>query len=161
MVLYFLRALGIELTRDQLVSVAAEHDLMPYFELQSAVAELEEQGYVAAVPRTFGQAYCIVLEGERILDMFQEQVPLSIRQKLSDVADRCRATILRQTQFSSHYEREVSGGQRATFRAMERNSEFLSISIVLPDNEIAKYAGKTWPDKAERIYQFLIATLTE
>ena len=78
MVLYFLNELSVDLTKEQIATFSAAYELIPYFELQSAIYELEEEGFLAAVPRPYGQAYCLTPKGKETLGMFVERLALRI-----------------------------------------------------------------------------------
>ena len=83
MVLYFLNELSVDLTKEQIATFSAAYELIPYFELQSAIYELEEEGFLAAVPRPYGQAYCLTPKGKETLGMFVERLPQSVRDDLT------------------------------------------------------------------------------
>ena len=110
MVLYFLKELSVNLTKEQIATFSAAYELIPYFELQSAIYELEEEGFLAAVPRPYGQAYCLTPKGEETLDMFVERLPQSVRDDLTNYADACRDKLRRETQFSASSEKAGMGG---------------------------------------------------
>ena len=48
---------------------------------------MEEDGLVAAVPRRFGQVYALSSRGQEVVDMFQERLPVSLRDDLDAYAD--------------------------------------------------------------------------
>jgi len=158
-VLYFFDALSIELTRDQITTFSGENEIIPYFDLQSAVYALEEEGMLAAVPRQRGQCYCITPRGKDTLEMFKERLPLSHRKELDAAAEAYREKLLRESQFTVSIERAAGGGWRTTLRTLERNDELMGISILLPDRESAKKAAAIWPDRALAIYTYLINEL--
>ena len=160
-VLYFLNRLGIELTRAQLTTVCAQSELLPYFALQSAVYELETQGLIAAVPRPFGQAYCITPKGEEMLEMFSEQLPLSLRGTLSALAESCREQVLRQTQYTAAFEKSAPDSEAHTvsLAVFERDVALLQLQLMLPDKSSAAQACEAWPAAASAIYQALLENL--
>lgn len=159
-VLFFLKELPVNLTKNQIATFSAAYDLIPYFELQSAIYELEEEGFLAAVPRPYGQTYCLTPKGEETLEMFVERLPQSMRDRISDYADECREKLRLETQFSTSVEKVGSNGAcRLTLRAMEQRGDLLQIAILLPDNATANHAASLWPDKAEIIYKTVLSEL--
>ena len=157
MVLYFLNELSVDLTKEQIATFSAAYELIPYFELQSAIYELEEEGFLAAVPRPYGQAYCLTPKGKETLGMFVERLP---RDDLTDYADACREKLRRETQFSAASEKVgVGGAYRTTLRAMEQSGDLLQISILLPDAASAKHAAAVWPERAQAIYTAILSEL--
>lgn len=161
MVLYFLNALSIELTREQITTFSGEKELIGYFDLQRAVYELEEEGMLAAVPRPIGQSYCLTPKGKEALAMFEERLPLSLRTELDEHADARRETLRLQSQYSGSVERAQSNSRRVTLRAMERDGELLEIRLLLPDSVSAKQAIDAWPSHSERIYKYLLQELLQ
>ena len=160
MVLYFLKELSVNLTKEQIATFSAAYELIPYFELQSAIYELDDVGFLTPLPRPYGQAYCLTPKGEETLDMFVERLPQSVRDDLTNYADACRDKLRRETQFSASSEKAGMGGAyRTTLRAMEQNGELLQISILLPDAKSAKHASSVWPERAQAIYTAILSEL--
>ncbi len=158
-VMYALGALLAEPTREQMTTFFGRYDLMPFFELQSAVYELEEEGFLAAVPRPYGQAYCLTPKGRETLLMFIERVPQSLRAKIDACADAYRETLREQTRYASAVERTGRGAYRVTLRAMELSGELIRIEMLLPDEESARRAEKAWPERAPAIYAAILAEI--
>ena len=159
-VMYALTRLAVEPTKEQMTTFFGEHGLMGYFELQSAVYELEEGGFLAAVPRPYGQAYCLTPKGRETLEMFQARLPASLRERLGDCADAYRDALRKQTQFSAVVERASAQTRRVTLRAMELNGELMRVDLLLPDDASARYACAVWPDRAQAIYAAILKELT-
>ncbi|HMM31404.1 MAG TPA: DUF4364 family protein [Clostridia bacterium] len=158
-VLYVLREHGLELTREQFTTLAGESELMPFFELQAAVSELEEEGLIAAVPRVFGQAYTLTAMGRETIDMFAERLPLSLREELQEYVELSGGKLHRSAQYSSGTEKLPSGVYRVTLKALESDNELISLSLLMPDAQSARLACKNWENSAGEIYRFLFDRL--
>ncbi len=159
--LYCIKSLDIEMTRDQIADFCVEHDLIPYFDLQTTIGELEESGLLAAVPKAFGQAYMLTTEGEQVLEMFQERIPQSRRDMLDSFANQSRDKILLDTQYSATAREACDGGYTVTLKAMESNRNVLAIEILMPDTQTANSAIRLWRESSVDIYKYLMNTLTE
>ena len=159
-VLYFLNRLELALTRDQITTVGAAYDLVPFFELQSAVAEMEEDGLLAAVPRPYGQAYALTTDGHTAVDMFMERLPLSLRDDLDSYADACREDIRRQTQYTAKIEQRPGGECLVHMLFVEKDDTLLSIELMFPDAASANKAVAAWPQRAEDAYFYLLSSLS-
>lgn len=160
-ILYFMDRLGLSLTRDQITTVGAAYDLAPYFELQSAVAEMEEDGLLAAVPRPYGQAYALTSGGQDAVDMFKERLPVSLRDDLDSYADACREDIRRETQYTARIEQRPGGECLVRFLFVEKEDILLSIELMFPDAASANKAAAAWPRRAEESYCYLLSSLSE
>lgn len=158
-ILYVLRELGHELTREQLTTLSGERELMPYFELQSAVSELEEESLIAAVPRAFGQAYSLTATGRDTIDMFADRLPLSLREELDEYMEQNGGRVLRSAQYASGMEKLPSGAYQASLRAIEGDNEIISLGLLLPDAQSARLVCKQWESRAGDIYRFVFERL--
>ena len=159
-ILYFMNKLGLAITRDQITTVGAAYDLAPYFELQSAVAEMEEDGLLAAVPRPYGQAYALTSNGQAAVDMFEERLPLSLRDDLDTYADACREDIRRQIQYTARIEQRPGGECLARLLFVEKDDTLLSVELMFPDAASANKAAAAWPKRAEDAYCYLLSSLS-
>ncbi len=159
--LYFLRELSLEVTRDQIVTVGLQCDILPYFEMQSVLTALEEVGAIAAVKRSFGPAYCVTPLGEEILQLFQEELPLSLRKTLKMHAEENRQAMKYQTQYAALITDLPNGTCLTTFRAREKDYEFLNLTVMLPDRETAENAREHWRERASDVYRSIMEKLVE
>ena len=159
--LYFLKALGLEVTRDQIVTVGLQCEILPYFEMQSVLTALEEVGAIAAVPRSFGQAYCVTPLGDEALELFQEELPASLRATLKMYAEENRQAMKYQTQYAATITDLPRGTCLATFRAREKDHEFLNLTIMLPDRKTAENARDHWKYNASSVYQAILEKLIQ
>ncbi len=158
--LLFLESLNIEITREQLTTVVASYDIMPYFDLQNSIYELEEDGFLAAVPRPFGTAYCITPKGHEAISAFSESIPLSERETIYDSADMCRAQLRNETQYTHRIEKLPTGAFNVILRVIEAQGEVFSVAISFPDSRSANTACEKWSGQAPEIYSLLLSFLS-
>ncbi|MBQ2662505.1 MAG: DUF4364 family protein [Clostridia bacterium] len=158
--LSFLDALNLEVTKEQITTACAQYDLIPYFELQNALYELEEEGFLATVPRPFGMAYCILQKGKDTISAFSETLPLSERENIADNADMCRAQFRNETQYTHRIDKLPSGAYKVVLRAIEAHGELFSVSLSFASSRDANSACKKWAESANEIYSALNAFLS-
>lgn len=132
---------------------------MDYFDFQSTLAALCEDAFVAAVPFALGDGYRITQYGEETLQLFQSELPHSIREKLSVYARQNRDLLVSQAQFSSTQTQLPDGGALAVLRLMDKTSHILDITLQLPNTQLASEACAQWPVAAEALYQEIIRQL--
>lgn len=159
MLLYFLKELDFEITRNELFRVFAQQGWMEYFDFQNMLTQLEEDAFVAAVPCAFGHGYRITPHGESTLAMFCEQLPYSVRENLRAYVAAHGASLREQTQFSSTTTQMPDGSYLAILRLMDKNSQILNISLQLPTAQLAQAACENWSEQAGPIYQELLKKL--
>lgn len=162
LVLYFVNSLNIDLTRDQIAYFSTVHDLMPYFDLQTTVGELEADGYLAAVPRPYGHAFLLTDMGRETLAMFKNRIPAPVQDTLDKYADECRDDMLRQTQSLSTFELAgPDGSYTVNFKVIEDNRTLLGLELLLPDSGSVNRSLSRWKEKSTDIYQYIIKQLAE
>ncbi len=157
--LYFMDRLGLGLTKDQITTVGGTYDLAPYFDLQSAVVEMEEDGFLAAVPRPYGQVFTLTPRGQEAVEMFQEQLPESLRDDLDTYADACRDKLRRESQFTARIEKQPDGSCMVRMIFMEQDMTLLSLNLLFPDVPSANKAAESWPQRAQDAYCYLLSSL--
>ena len=153
--LSFLENLNIEITKEQLTTAAAQYEFMPYFDLQNALYELEEEGFIAAIPRSFGTAYCIAPKGKETIAAFCETLPLSERENIAEFADMCRAKFRNETQYTHRIEKLPSGAYKVILSAVEEHGELFSVSFCFTSSQAANTACSKWSENALDIYSAL------
>ena len=121
-ILHYARASDLDITREQLYRAMIDNDCMSYFDFQSTMNELEEDGYIAAIPRAFGQGYRVSARGMETLAMFEKSLPVSLRDSLNAYAQENREALRRETQYTTGMEEMGSGGYRVRLMAQELNS---------------------------------------
>ena len=159
MLLYFLDKVDTELTRSQFYRVFFEYGLMDYFDFQSRLTELEEDGNVAAIPLAFGHGYRVTQQGKQSLTLFSDELPNSLRERLSACAAENRDVLRNETQFHARQTQLPDGGYLATLRLMDRRARILDIALQLPTAQLAQAACDAWPQQAEGLYQELLQRL--
>jgi hypothetical protein len=161
LVLYLLKVFGIELTRTRLSDSIVTNGWIKYFDLQTCLSELEEDGFIAAIPRPFGQGYRLTERAGEALFMFSSQLPGSLREELSSYAEKNREELRRETQFSAEYSRAQSGGYKVSLKVMETSAVLLQIELLMPERDSAKLVCDNWESGAECIYSFMLNKLME
>ncbi len=158
-ILYYLRVCGLDILREQLYRAMVENDCMSFFAFEGGANELEEDGYIAAVPKNFGQVYRVTVRGEQILDLFSESLPFSLRERLKAYADANREPMRREMQLVSSAEPLDSGGYRVRLKAREASGDVLEIVLSLASRDMMRRVRANWPDASEEIYLFLLEHL--
>ncbi len=158
-ILYYLHAKKVDITREQLYRVMVENDVMSYFDYQSCMHELEEDAFIAAVPKAFGQVYRLSVRGADVLEEFVESLPVSLRERLARYDREHREEMLLQTQIVSDMEELPSGGYIVRLRALENNSAVMEITLRVASRDMAQRMRANWEKSSEELYASLLTTL--
>ena len=158
-ILFFMRCADLDLMREQIHRAMVENECMSYFDFQTSMYELEEDGLIAAIPRAFGQAYRVSARGESTLSMFEESLPFSLRERLQSYADFARETMRLETQLQTSMEELPSGAYMVHLKAVEQNSVVLDIGMKLASRNMAQRVRSNWEQASPEIYTFLLNNL--
>ncbi len=158
-ILYVLKCAGMDLTHIQLYRIVFELDLMSYFDFENTVFELEEQGSVAAVPRSYGQVYRISASGETMLDSLDETIPESLREKIESYISEHRDGILSETMYPTAVEQLSNGSYRIRLSVLDGSESVLNIEMISPNQEMARKMRENWADASTEVYKSIVNNL--
>ena len=158
-ILYYIHAVKVDITREQLYRVMVDNDVMSYFDYQSCIHELEEDTFIAAVPRAFGQAYRVSVRGADVLEQFVESLPVSLRERLERYAREHREEMLLETQIVSEMEEMPSGGYLVRLRALEQDAAVMELSLRVATRDMAQRMRANWEKESESLYATLLTAL--
>ncbi len=158
-ILYYIRASKPDLTREQLYRAMVENDAMSYFDFVSCLHELEEDAFVAAVPRAFGQGYRLSVRGMDVLEQFVESLPVSMRDRLDRYARECAEALWLETQIVSDMEELASGGYLVRLRAIEGSAAVMELSLRVATREMAQRMRGNWEKESDALYALLLEKL--
>ncbi len=158
-ILYILNLLDIGLTRQQCIDIMLVNGWANYFNVVTALTELEEESLIAAIPRPYGQAYRITQEAREALEMFKARIPITLRNAYEDYIRENRERLTRETQVIATMHRESQGSYMVDLKVVEMDRVLLEISIGAPSKAHAQAACDAWPAAAEGIYANLVGAL--
>ncbi|MCL2695739.1 MAG: DUF4364 family protein [Clostridiales bacterium] len=152
LILYTLSVIDRDATIDHVYRVLFELELLSYFDFRNAIVDLEEDGFVTAVPRPFGQSYRITADGRQSLALFGQALPQSERQRIGDCVAALADTIVKETQLLSSMEELPGGGFEVSLRAAEGARTLFSLTLPVPTRELALLVRKNWAENSFDIY---------
>lgn len=154
-ILYILYCAGSVLTADQLYRTAILNSEMEYFSFWEAVNELEEDGFIAAVRKSYGDCYGLTDYGRDARDMFDKTVPAFERKKIDAYLEANRASFVRETQLSSRIDKHRNGTATLHLVLTEQDHAFFTLSLDTPSEEQAIEMRSHWEANSEPIYNFV------
>ena len=154
------RELNIELTQEQLYRAVFEGNYMSYFDFQNVMYELEEDGWIAAIPRQIGQVYRITPAGEEALDSLIDTVPAGIRNDLSAYAEKNREELLEENRFPNSMEELSDGTYMVRLAATDGNRTEMEVEMHVQTREIAQNMRNNWRENAYGIFSHVFGVLS-
>ena len=158
-ILYYIRASQLDITKEQLYRAMFENDCMQYFSFETAMHALEADGFIAAIPRTFGQGYRVTGQGLESLAMFENSLPHSYRKKLDEYAAANREAMRQESQLVSSMEQQPDGGYVVELKAQENRAVVLAIRMRVASREMAQKIRGNWAAASDTIYSVMLREL--
>lgn len=159
--LYFLQASGLKLSETDLLHVVLDNGWMNYFDFARVCTELIEGGMLELEKRPQGNLLALGPNGKEVLDHFAERLPLSLRRKIQDYADRHRIAIRRAAQHMASYEKHSENDYRVRLAIMDKEDALLSMEVLAPTEEMAKTFVNRWEDRGQEVFTQVIRILGE
>ncbi|MDO4564652.1 MAG: DUF4364 family protein [Clostridia bacterium] len=159
LILYFVRGAKIDVSAEQIYACLFALDYTDYFTFCGAIAELKEDGFLAEVPRAFGQSCKLTLSGKEALELFEESIPQSERESIRRYIAEHSVRMQQETQLSSSMEPLDEGGYMVCLVASEQNRTILEIKMQVASRETAMIMRKNWAEESCFIYDTLYSHL--
>ena len=158
-ILYLLQCMGTDITHLQLYRAAFDMELMSYFDFQNSLYELEENGWIAAVPHSYGQAYRVSATGEKAMDSMRETLPRSLREGIDRYVREHRTDVQSEIRFPASEEQGPDGTYTVHLSIVEERGTILSLDMVASNHEMAKRMMDNWESSAIVTYNNLMNNL--
>ena len=152
-------AYGIGLTKEQAYRPLFENDIMSFFDFGNAVYELEEDGWIAAIPRSYGQEYRITEPGEQALASLEETLPASLRARIAETAESGREKVIEETGYPTSQRELGDGSYLVRLSVREKDAEEMTVEIRVPNREAARKMRGNWKRESSGIYSSIMTAL--
>lgn len=159
LILYFIKSSGIEIGEEDLLSIIMEKKWMDYFEFALSISEMKDSGFIKKEKKLAGERLILCPNGEEVLEGFYKRIPKSLRDSVDQYNDENRARLQRRGENRAQYHKAEDGSYVAEFAIIDKDIELLSVSINLPNIEMAKSFVSKWEEKAGNIYSYMISEL--
>lgn len=159
LLLYFLHRVKIPVSNMQLTRIMLEFRFMNYFLLQQSVDEMQKDKLIISETRNNIDYYSLAEEGEHMLNMFQDLVPLGIRTRLDENIDSIRSVIRLETSVIAEYTLENEHEYEVTCRIVEDFKPLIDLRLSVGSREDARSICANWKNHAKEIYPQVIGVL--
>ena len=157
--LYFLDKFREDISLHTLCRLMHDNEWAPYLELHACMIGLERAGMVAAVPREFGQSYRITQSGLETIDVFKEQLPMSLRRAINRYIEENRDNLRKAAQYITDRKRLEDGSYHVTLTVIEEDSLVFKTVVHLANFDASLIAADNWDKTAYTLYSFAINQL--
>ncbi len=159
--LYILSRSGTPLTHDQLYRVVDRTDSMTFFEFETLLPALENDGFTASFSRPFGDCYALTEAGQEQVALFSDTLPQTQRDKVDAVLRENASSFRRETQTTSRVSGNERDGYQVELLVLDGQETVFGIRLAVASEEAALVMRSRWEAQSGSLYDYVWKTLYE
>ena len=158
-ILFILDKVDFALTNAQLSNLILEKDYTNYFNIQTALNEMEHAGLISGETIRNSSFFQITSEGRETLRFFNKEIPDIINKEIFDYLKKNAYDLREETSTIANYYEERKGEYIVNCFVKEMDSKIVEINLSVPTEEDAIAICNKWKNKSQAIYAYLMKTL--
>ena len=158
-ILFILDKVDFALTNAQLSNLILEKEYTNYFNIQTAINELENAGLVKGETIRNSSYFLITPEGRETLGFFNKEISDVIKDEILDYLKENAYDLREEVSTVADYYEEKKGEYIARCFVKEMDSKIVEINLSVPTEEDAIAICNNWKNKSQSIYAYLMKML--
>ncbi len=160
-IMHMLNKVEFPLTNTQIAQFFLDEEYTSYFNVQKAINELIEDGFVFLNVNRNTSYYHLTSEGRESLKFFENRIPSSIIDDVDSFLVNNRYELRNEVGTVSDYYRTSNGEYIVHCQVKEGESTLIEVNIATPDRQMASKMCAAWEDKdrSQEIYQYILSKL--
>jgi hypothetical protein len=160
LLLYVLSYFNAPVSQDSLNETLFSSALVEFFDMTTALSEMEETGHVNCVTNEKGTFYSCTPLGLEAIILFQNHLPYSVREKAVRLASDTWSEMKKDSQVTAKYEKISGDRYGVTLSYHDDGESIISVSIAAPSLDEAKKICARFKENTAQICSAIIKTLT-
>lgn len=158
--LYIFNYINIPLTNIEITNFILDNDILDYFTLQQLLRDLCDSNFIVLNSKKGNEYYSISEAGTEALDMFGDKLPDYFIKQVEKNFSNLKMEIKKNRELLGHYYKRRDDEYIVSLQVIENESTIFSLSINVPDEDLAKHICKKWDSNPENIFSSILRTLT-
>ncbi len=158
-ILFILDKVDFALTNAQLSNLILEKEYTNYFNIQTAINELETAGLIKGETIRNSSYFLITPEGRETLSFFNKEISDAIKEEILDYLKENAYELREEVSTLSDYYEAKKGEYIAHCFVKEMDSKIVEINLSVPTEEDAIAICNSWKNKSQNIYAYLMKML--
>lgn len=158
-ILFILDKVDFALTNAQLSNLILEKEYTNYFNIQTAINELEASGLIQGETVRNSSYFLITPEGRETLSFFNKEISDAIKSEILAYLKANSYELREEVSTVADYYEAKKGEYIAHCFVREMDSKIVEISLSVPTEEEAIAICNNWKNKSQSIYAYLMKTL--
>lgn len=159
LVLYMLNRVSFPLTQAQIYDFLLERNYVNFMNLQRAITELVDTGFVTARSQHNRTYLTITAEGQETLSFFKNRIDTSFKKEIDGFLSSNQFKLRNETSVLTDYSKVLSGDYEVHLTVKEKDATVVEITLSVPNEETAEAVCTNWQKKNQEIYQYLAGQL--
>ena len=158
-ILYMLERAKLPLTNAQISDFILENDYTNYFNIQSAITELEQNRFITIETIRNSSHIHITDEGREVLGYCIQEISEAIKKDVESYLDKNMVDIMEDTLVVADYFQVNENEYTARCIVKDGTSNAVEINLNVATEEEASTICARWKDKSQDVYAYLIQQL--
>lgn len=158
-VLYILNKVDFPLTNGQLTNFILDKEYTSYFNIQQAISELIDDGYITTETVRNSSLYMISEAGRETLSFFSNTISSAIRDEIDSYLKVHKYSLREEVSTPADYYEAKKDEYIAHLRVIERDSAIIDLKLSVPTEQEANLICNNWKQKSSDIYAHIISNL--
>lgn len=159
LVLYMLNRVSFPLTQAQIYDFLLEQNYVNFMNLQRAITELVDTGFVTAKSQHNRTYLSITAEGQETITYFKNRIDTSLKQEIDRFLNANQFQLRNEASVLADYNTILSGDYEVHLSVKEKDEPVVEVTLSVPNKETAEAVCINWKKKNQEIYQYLVGQL--
>lgn len=159
MILYMLNLTKYPLTNARISEFMLQKGYTTYFNLQTVLSELMETGLIKSENTMNSSFFKSTDEGRHTLDLLSNDINQSIKNEIKAYLSDNSKTIKSDISATANFKAAGNGDFVVNLNINEYQSKLLSLSLLVPAENIAEKICSEWSKKSDDVYALLFNSL--
>jgi len=162
LLLYLVNKMDLPLSNNQISQFALEENLMGYLVLQKTLEEMVISGYLDKTKDNNITRYTITDEGFTVLEYFERQIPLVVKDKINKYVIDNRSTIKKDFEITANYFYDHTNNEYTVkCGSYEDEKILMEINVSVVNKEQAKFICNNWKANVAKLYGTILSELVK
>ena len=157
-ILYLMYQMDMPLSWEHLYNFAV-NDYMDYFEFQTYITEMEQNGIIETNKEDTITYYSLTDDGEKTVNTFSKLIPESKRKSIITYVRKNRGVIKKEYPVSANYFMYDEDEYIVKCSFIEDDVTLMELNITVVTKEMAKKVKKNWKQNVSSIYNTILQSL--
>lgn len=154
---YLLSSVSVPLLRTEIENALLGQELVNYFELADALADLCEKGHLAC---DASQRYSVTDTGRALARTLESDVPRSVRESAVNAVIGAQTYARKKAQHHARYEK-LKNGYQVHCSIQDLGETVFSVDLYMPDELSAKAVEEKFIEQGDAIFASMLSLLIE